>query len=342
MSQLAGKPVRLQFMRWDEHGWDNYGPAQMMDIRGGVDANGNIVATEFTHFAIPCYGDRSRAAGAGRRRPARSGSTCIDATQQRRAVQHPEPAGDRQELPLENQLLQESFLRAPNAPQSVFAVRAADRRARVRGEDGPGRVPAPEHREQRRRARTACRSRGPLEERADGGRQGRELAAEGRGVEPRQPATSSPAAASRSAASPDTMAASSPTSTVNKKTGKITRDAPLRRAGHRPDRLPRRGREQGGGQHDAGREPCALRAGRVRQERRHEPRLGHLPDDPLQGLAEDHVHGRPADGHPGSRHGTVATSVLATGSGEPPTAPVAAAVANAFFDATGVRIRRRR
>ena len=26
MSQLAGAPVRLQFMRWDEHGWDNYGP----------------------------------------------------------------------------------------------------------------------------------------------------------------------------------------------------------------------------------------------------------------------------------------------------------------------------
>ena len=38
--------------------------------------------------------------------------------------------------------------------------------------------------------------------------------------------------------------------------------------------------------------------------------------------------------------GTVAANgVLATGSGEPPTAPIAAAVANAFFDATGIRIR---
>ena len=38
--------------------------------------------------------------------------------------------------------------------------------------------------------------------------------------------------------------------------------------------------------------------------------------------------------------GTVASDgVLATGSGEPPTAPIAAAVANAFFDATGVRLR---
>ncbi len=32
------------------------------------------------------------------------------------------------------------------------------------------------------------------------------------------------------------------------------------------------------------------------------------------------------------------TDLQPTGSGEPPTAPVAAAIANAFFDATGVRI----
>ena len=38
MSQLAGAPVRLQFMRWDEHGWDNYSPAVLADLRGGVDA----------------------------------------------------------------------------------------------------------------------------------------------------------------------------------------------------------------------------------------------------------------------------------------------------------------
>jgi nicotinate dehydrogenase subunit B len=29
MSQLAGAPVRVQFMRWDEHGWDTYGPAHV-------------------------------------------------------------------------------------------------------------------------------------------------------------------------------------------------------------------------------------------------------------------------------------------------------------------------
>lgn len=47
LSQLAGKPVRLQFMRWDEHGWDNYGPAHVADVRAAVDASGKIVAYEY-------------------------------------------------------------------------------------------------------------------------------------------------------------------------------------------------------------------------------------------------------------------------------------------------------
>ncbi len=48
LSQLAGKPVRVQFMRWDEHGWDNYSTAQLFDVKGGVDAAGNIVAYQFS------------------------------------------------------------------------------------------------------------------------------------------------------------------------------------------------------------------------------------------------------------------------------------------------------
>ena len=47
LSQLAAKPVRLQFMRWDEHGWDNYGPAHVADVRAAADASGNIVAYEY-------------------------------------------------------------------------------------------------------------------------------------------------------------------------------------------------------------------------------------------------------------------------------------------------------
>ena len=49
MSQV-GKSVRVQFMRWDEHGWDQFGPAQATDVRAGIDANGNIVGYDYTAY----------------------------------------------------------------------------------------------------------------------------------------------------------------------------------------------------------------------------------------------------------------------------------------------------
>jgi CO/xanthine dehydrogenase Mo-binding subunit len=47
LSQLAGKPVRLQFMRWDEHGWDNYGPSHVGEVRAAASADGKIVGYEY-------------------------------------------------------------------------------------------------------------------------------------------------------------------------------------------------------------------------------------------------------------------------------------------------------
>jgi CO/xanthine dehydrogenase Mo-binding subunit len=47
LSQSVGRPVRVQFMRWDEHGWDQYGPAHLADVRAGIDAYGNLVAYEY-------------------------------------------------------------------------------------------------------------------------------------------------------------------------------------------------------------------------------------------------------------------------------------------------------
>jgi nicotinate dehydrogenase subunit B len=47
MSQIAGKPVRVQFMRWDEHGWDNYGPSHIGEVRAAADAEGRIIAYEY-------------------------------------------------------------------------------------------------------------------------------------------------------------------------------------------------------------------------------------------------------------------------------------------------------
>jgi nicotinate dehydrogenase subunit B len=53
MSKLVGAPVRVQLMRWDEHGWNAYGPAQLMDIRVGADASGKLLAYDYTLLAQP-------------------------------------------------------------------------------------------------------------------------------------------------------------------------------------------------------------------------------------------------------------------------------------------------
>ncbi len=47
LSQAIGKPVRVQFMRWDELGWDNYGPAHVGEVRAAADASGKIIAYEY-------------------------------------------------------------------------------------------------------------------------------------------------------------------------------------------------------------------------------------------------------------------------------------------------------
>ena len=52
LSRAAGKPVRVQWMRHDEHGWDPKGPPQILDLKGGMDAQGNIVAWQ-TEMWLP-------------------------------------------------------------------------------------------------------------------------------------------------------------------------------------------------------------------------------------------------------------------------------------------------
>ena len=47
LSQLAGAPVRLQFMRHDEHGWDLYGPAHVGECKITADAQGKLTSYEY-------------------------------------------------------------------------------------------------------------------------------------------------------------------------------------------------------------------------------------------------------------------------------------------------------
>jgi nicotinate dehydrogenase subunit B len=54
MSQLVGSPVRVQWMRHDEHGWDPKGPATVHQLHGGLDAKGAIVGWDHEAW-IPAF-----------------------------------------------------------------------------------------------------------------------------------------------------------------------------------------------------------------------------------------------------------------------------------------------
>jgi CO/xanthine dehydrogenase Mo-binding subunit len=47
ISKLVGRPVRLQYMRADATAWDPKGPAVVYRARAGLDAQGNVVAYDF-------------------------------------------------------------------------------------------------------------------------------------------------------------------------------------------------------------------------------------------------------------------------------------------------------
>jgi len=47
LAKTIGRPVRVQWMRHEEHGWDTKGPAFTFRMRGGLDANGNLVALDY-------------------------------------------------------------------------------------------------------------------------------------------------------------------------------------------------------------------------------------------------------------------------------------------------------
>ncbi len=50
ISREIGRPVRLQWMRWDEHGWDPKGPPVLLDYRARIDDQGGIAAWESDIF----------------------------------------------------------------------------------------------------------------------------------------------------------------------------------------------------------------------------------------------------------------------------------------------------
>ncbi|HJU18998.1 MAG TPA: molybdopterin cofactor-binding domain-containing protein [Stellaceae bacterium] len=63
MSQAVGRPVRVQWMRWDEHGWEPKGPAIVQDLEGALGANGQVTAWRH-HMWVPTTSDKQLIAAA--------------------------------------------------------------------------------------------------------------------------------------------------------------------------------------------------------------------------------------------------------------------------------------
>ena len=53
LSRAVGAPVRVQWSREDEHGWEPKGPAQTQTLKVGVDDTAKIIAWEFTDYSFP-------------------------------------------------------------------------------------------------------------------------------------------------------------------------------------------------------------------------------------------------------------------------------------------------
>jgi len=55
LAKAVGDPVRVQWSRADEHGWDPKGPPTLIDLRAAMDATGNVTAWE-SEFFVPQAG----------------------------------------------------------------------------------------------------------------------------------------------------------------------------------------------------------------------------------------------------------------------------------------------
>ena len=231
MSLAVGKPVRLQFMRWDEHGWTHYAPAILYDMRAGVDGAGNIVAYEATGFGqggTSIYTGRELAGPVGAPTPTanaiptkveRSGAVTENISPWMKVVEHELPA-DQQADRLDDGHLPQRPDAGSGCPADDVRRRAADGHARGRVRHGLARVPPAEHAD--RLDEPALVGRPP----GCGNR--RELEAVGLGLEPRSKENIVTGRGIANSHHGGAYAAVVADISVNKKTGKILVDASLR------------------------------------------------------------------------------------------------------------------
>jgi nicotinate dehydrogenase subunit B len=129
IARELGRPVRMQWMRDEETAWDTKGPAFLVKVRGGLDAGGRLVAYEYS--ARSCdynhvgYNEFdtvliAQLMGSRRAKPA-AGSASMPSEMY--AIPNRRMAGQVVSLPLIWETpLRTGNLRDPNGPQSTFAA----------------------------------------------------------------------------------------------------------------------------------------------------------------------------------------------------------------------------
>jgi nicotinate dehydrogenase subunit B len=122
ISKTIRQPVRVQWSRQDEHGWDPKGPQQLLDLRAGVDAEGRIVAWE-TEMWIPANrrGARTLLAAQAAGIPQDNGRDAAA------IFENGDPSYDAPHVRVVGHWMRDtplnpSNLRAPGKPANVFAV----------------------------------------------------------------------------------------------------------------------------------------------------------------------------------------------------------------------------
>jgi len=58
ISQAVGKPIRLQWMRWDDMQWSTQHPPAFSNVQGGLDSSGKLVAFQADHYMPAMQDDR--------------------------------------------------------------------------------------------------------------------------------------------------------------------------------------------------------------------------------------------------------------------------------------------
>ena len=122
MSQAVGKPVRVQFMRWDEHGWDNYGPAQVIDVKAGIDSTGKLVGFDYTSWQQGWMSVETTQELIGTPVTDPTGRADTDNSAAQYAVKNRRVTSKSVSSYGGNALPKAVWLRAPGAPQALFAT----------------------------------------------------------------------------------------------------------------------------------------------------------------------------------------------------------------------------